>query len=114
MITSPKPEPTQSPQSKRHHSLTDAQGDISIDESSPMTLQEGPLDSKRGKTSGWSSSLKPSHADAFSQDSSPINEARECYFASHLWDWAHGNTDDLSDIFRELAQGAGFAGQVHP
>ena len=109
--TSPKSEPTWSPQSKRRHPLTDAQGDTSIDESSHMTLQEGLSNSKRGKTTGWSSSLKPSHADAFSWDSSPIKEARECYFATHPWDWAHGNMDDLSDIFRELAKGVGLLGE---
>ena len=75
-----------------------------INESSPMTLQEGLSNSKRGKTTGWSSSLKPSHVDAFSQDSGPIKEARECYFATHPWDWA-------CDIFRELAQGAGLLGK---
>ena len=109
--TSPKSEPTWSPQSKRCHSSTDAQGDMSIDENSPMTSQEGPSNSKRGKTTGWSSSLKPSHVDAFSWDSSPIKEARECYFATHPWDWACGNTDNLSDIFRELAQGTGLLGE---
>ena len=109
--TSPKSEPTWSPQSKRHHSSMDAQGDMSLDEGSPMTLQEGPLNSKRGKTSGWSSSLKPSHADAFSQDSGPVKEARECYFTTHPWDWACGNTDNLPDIFRELAQGTGLLGK---
>ena len=105
--TSPKSEPTQSPQSKRRHSLTDAQGDTSINENSPMTLQEGPSNLERRKTTDWSSSLKPSHVDAFSWDSGPVKEARECYFTTHPWDWARGNTDDLSDIFRELAQGAG-------
>ena len=87
VTTSPKSEPTQSPQSKRCHSLTDAQGDMSVDENSPMTLQEGLLNSKRGKTTGWSSSLNPSHADTFSQDSGPVKEARECYFTAHPWDW---------------------------
>ena len=96
---------------KKHHSLADAQGGMSIDESSPMTLQEGPLNPKRGKTTSWSSSLKPSHVDTFCWDSSPIKEARECYFANHPWDWAHSNMDDLSDIFRELAQGAGLLGE---
>ena len=96
---------------KKASFLTDSHGDTSIDESSPMTLQEGPSNSKRGKTSGWSSSLKPGHADAFSQDSGPVKEPRECYFATHPWDWAHGNTDNLSDIFRELAQGAGLLGK---
>ena len=77
----------------------------------PMALQEGPSSSKRGKTADWSSSLKPSHADTFRWDSSPMREARECYFATHPWDWAHGNMDDLSDIFRELAQGASLLGE---
>ena len=115
MMTSPRPECKWSPQPKRHHSSTDAQGDMSIDESFPMALQEGPSNSKRGKTIGWSSSLKPSCTDTFSWDSSPINEARECYFTTHPWDWARGITDDLSDIFRELASPrCWLAEQVHP
>ena len=84
---------------------------MSIDESSPMASQEGPSSSKRGKTADWSSSIKPSHIDAFSQDSSPMKEARSCYFATHPWDWVHSNTEDLSDIFRELAQGTGLLGE---
>ena len=86
VTTSPKPEPKWSPQSKRQHSSPDAQGDTSIDENFSIALQEGQSNSKRGKTTGWSSSLKPSHVDAFSQDSGPIKEARECYFATHPWD----------------------------
>ena len=111
VTTSPKPRPKQSPQSKRQHSSTDVQGDTSIDESSPMASQEGPSSSKRGKNAHWSSCLKPSHADAFNWDSSPMKEARSCYFASHPWDWVNGNTEDLSDIFRELAQGTGLLGE---
>ena len=76
-----------------------------------MALQEGLSSSKIGKTVDWSSSLKPSRVDAFSQDSSLMKEARACYFATHPWDWAHGNTDDLSEIFRELAQGADLLGK---
>ena len=109
--TSPRPEPKGSPWPKRQHSSTEAQGHMSIDENSPMASQEGLSSSKRGKTADWSSSLKPSHVDAFSQDSSPVKEARVCYFATHPWDWANGNTDDLSDIFRELSQGAGLLGE---
>ena len=111
MATSPKSEPTWSPQPKRGHSLADAQGDTSIDESSPVTLQEGPSNLKRGKTTGWSSSLQPSLADAFCQDSSPVKEAREHYCTTHPWDWARSNMDDISDIFRELAQSAGLLGK---
>ena len=63
----PRPEPKWSPQPERQHSSTEAQGDMSIDKNSPMASQEGPSSSKRGKTADWSSSLKPSHADAFSR-----------------------------------------------
>ena len=76
-----------------------------------MASQEGLLSSKRGKTTDWSSSLKPSHTDTFSQDSGPVKEAREHYFTTHPWHWAHDNMDNLSDIFRELAQGAGLLGE---
>ena len=76
-----------------------------------MALQEGLSSSKREKMADWSSSLKPSHADAFSWDSDLMKEARTHYFATHPWDWAHNNTDDLSKIFRELAQGAGLLGE---
>ena len=111
VTTSPKPEPKWSPLLKRWHSLTDAQGDTSVDKDFPVASQEGPSSSKIGKTVDWLSSLSPSHADTFSQDSSLVKEARAHYFTTHLWDWAHGNTDDLSEIFRELAQGAGLLGE---
>ena len=109
--TSPRPEPKQSPWPERWHSLPDPQGDMSIDETSPMALQEGSLSSKRRETADWFASLKPSHADAFSHDSNLIKEARSHYFATHPWDWIQGNTDDLSDIFKELAEGANLLGK---
>ena len=93
------------------HSLTDAQGDTSEDEDFPMASQEGPSSSKIGQPVDWFSSLSPSHVDAFSQDSSLVKEARAHYFTTHPWDWAYGNTDNLSEIFRELAQGAGMLGK---
>ena len=40
-----------------------------------------------------------------------MKEARAHYFTTHPWDWAHGNMDDLSEIFRELAQGADLLGK---
>ena len=107
---SPKSEPKWSPQPKRQHSSTDAWGDMSTDEDFPVASQEGPSSSKRERNTDWSSSQKPSHADAFSQDSELMKEARAHYFATHPWDWAHDNMADLSDIFRELAQDAGLLG----
>ena len=40
-----------------------------------------------------------------------MKETRLCYFATHPCDWILDNTDDLSDIFRKLAEGAGLLGE---
>ena len=112
MTTSSKSKSKQSQQPKRQCSLPDLWGDMSIDEYSPRGLQEDLLSSKQEKASNWFSSLKPSRADAFSRDSSPIKEARECYFTTHPWDWTYSNTDEFSDIFRELIQDAGLLGET--
>ena len=40
-----------------------------------------------------------------------MKEARLCFFATHPCDWVHDSTNDLSDIFRELAEGAGLLGE---
>ena len=82
-----------------------------MDETSSKASQEGLSSSKRRETPDWFTSLKPSHTDAFSHDSDPVKEARSYYFATHPWDWIHGNTDNLSDIFRELAEGADLLGK---
>ena len=85
--TSPKSEPTQSQWPKRQNPSPDLQGDTFIDEDSPRGSQEDLPCSKREKTSDWFSSLKPSRVYTFCQDSGPLKEARECYFATHPWDW---------------------------
>ena len=108
---SPRPEPKQSPWPKRWHSSPDPQGDTSIDKTSPTALQEGLLSSKRRETADWFTSLKPSHADAFICDSNPVKEARLHYIATQPWDWIHGNTDNLSNIFKELAEGSNLLGK---
>ena len=84
---------------------------MSMDETPSKASQEGLSSSKRRGTFSWSSSLKPSHADAFSHDFDPMKEARSHYFATHPYDWIHGSTDNLSNIFRELVEGAGLLGK---
>ena len=108
---SPRPAPKQFPWPKRQHSSPDPQRNTSMDKTSSKASQEGLSSSKRRETPDWFASLKPSHSDAFSHDFDPVKEARSCYFAIHPWDWIHGNTDDLSDIFRELAEGADILGK---
>ena len=86
-----KLEPKRSPPPKRHHSSMDAQGDMSIDEDFPITLQEESSNSKKGKTDNWLTSMKSECADAFSQDSDPVKEVRSHYFTTHSWAWTHSN-----------------------
>ena len=69
------------------------------------------LDPKEGKTANWLTSMKSSHVDTFSRDSDPMREARAHYFATHSRDWAHSNSEDLSNIFRELAKETGLLGE---
>ena len=76
-----------------------------------MASQEGLLSSKRRETANWFTSLKPICADAFSHDSDLIKETRSHYFATHPWDWTYGNTDNLPDIFKELAEGVNLLGK---
>ena len=78
-----------------------------MDEDFPTILQEESLNPKKGKTTDWLTSMKSECADAFSRDSDSVKEARAHYFTTHSWDWAQGNTEDLSDIFKELTQEAG-------
>ena len=55
--------------------------------------------------------MKSDHADAFSRDSDLVKEARAHYFTTHSWDWINGNMEDLSNIFKGLAQEAGLLGK---
>ena len=89
----------------------EAQGDTSMDKDFPIASQEELSNPKKGKTANWLTSMKSNRADAFSRDSDSVKEVRACYFATHSWDWTHGNTEDLSDIFKELAQEAGLLGE---
>ena len=106
-----KLEPEQSLPPKRQHSSTEAQGDMSIDDDFPITSEEESSKPKKGRTADWLICMESDHADTFSQDSNSIKEARAHYFITHSWDWDHGNTKDLSDIFKELAQEAGLLGE---
>ena len=106
-----KLEPERSPLPKRQHSSMDAQEDTSMDEDFPTNLQEESSNSKKGRTANWLTSMRSECMDAFSQDSDLVKEARPHYFTTHPWDWICGNTEDLSDMFKGLAQEAGLLGE---
>ena len=73
---SPRPVPKWSPWPKRQHPLLELWESMSIDKTSPQAMQEGPTSSKRQETPIWFSSLKPSHAEAFSQDSDIVKRSQ--------------------------------------
>ena len=82
-----------------------------MDEDFPITLQEESSKPKKGRTADWLTCMESDWADAFSRDSNSIKEVRARYFTTHSWDWDHSNTEDLSNIFKELAQEAGLLGE---
>ena len=112
MTASPRPVPKQSPWPKRWHPLLEPWESMSIDETSPQAMQEGPTSSKRQGTPTWSASLKPSWAEAFSRDSDIIKEARIHFFSNHPWNWVNDGTNDLSDVFKGLAESASLLGEA--
>ena len=92
--------------------MPEPQGSMSIDETTPRTTQEGPSSSKRHEAPTWFTSLKPSHVEAFLWDSSIVKEARSHFFSNHSYNWVHDGTNDLSDVFKELAESAGLLGEA--
>ena len=84
---------------------------MSMDEDFPITSQEESSKPNKGRTADWLTCMESNCVDAFSRDSNSIKEARACYFITHSWDWDHSNTEDLSDIFKELAQEVGLLGK---
>ena len=110
--TSPRPVPKQSPQSERRHALPEPWESMSVDETSPQAMQEGPTSSKRQEAPIWFASLKPSHAEAFSQDSDIVKEARLHFFSKHSCNWANDGTNDLSNVFKGLAENASLLGEA--
>ena len=57
-------------------------------------------------------SLKPSHVEAFSQDSNIIKEARLHFLSKHSCNWANDGTNDLSNVFKGLAESTSLLGEA--
>ena len=112
MAASPKPIPQLSPWPKRWHPSPELQESMSVDETSQQATQEGPTSSKKQGNPTWFTSLKPSWAEAFSQESDIVKEARIHFFSNHPYHWAHDGTNDLSNIFKGLAESTGLLGEA--
>ena len=59
--------------------------------------------SKQQETLPWNRALKPSCAEAFSQDLDLVEEAREAFFSKHSYNFIDDGTHNLSEIYWQMA-----------
>ena len=109
---SPLPVPKWSPWPKRQLPMPEPQGSMSIDKTTSRATQEGPSSPKKHKTPDWFTTLKPSCAKDFLQDSSIIKDARTHFFSKHSYDFINDGTPDLSNVFKGLAKSTSLLGEV--
>ena len=83
-----------------------------IDGTTPKAMQGEPPSPKKWEAPVWFTSLKPSCAEAFLQDSDSMREARICFFSKHSHNFIDDGTCDLSGVFKELAESAGLLGEA--
>ena len=112
MAAPPTLMPKWSPRLKRQCPSPEPQGSTSIDGTTTKAMQGGPSSPKMWEVPAWFTSLKPSHAEAFLQDSSIVKEARSCFFSKHSHNPIDDGTRDLSDVFKELAESASLLGEA--
>ena len=76
----------------------------------PKATLGGPRSPKRQEIPHWFTTLKPNCAEAFSQDSDMVKEARREYFSKHSFDFTSDSNHNLSGMFKHLATSAGLLG----
>ena len=111
-VAPPTPTPKWSPRPKRWLPSPEPQWSTSMDMTASKAMQEGPSSPKRWEIPAWFTSLKPSHAKAFLQDSSIMKEARLYFFSNHSYNFVDDGTHDLSDVFKELAKSTSLFGEA--
>ena len=84
----PTPAPKQSPRPKRWHPSPDPVESTPMGRTTSKATPGGLPSSKRQEVSPWFKTLKPSHAEAFSQDSDMVSEARREFFSKHSYNFA--------------------------
>ena len=109
-VTLPTPEPEQSPRPKRWHPLPDPVESMPLDKTTLKVTPGGPPSFKRWEVPPWFRGLKPSCAEAFSQDSDLVREARREFFLKHSYNFTTDGTCYLSGIFRQMAVSADLLG----
>ena len=102
--------PKQSPKPKRQHPSPDPMESMPVGGATPKATSGGPPSPKRQEIPHWFRTLKPNCAEAFSQDSNMVREARREYFSKHSFHFTSDSTHDLSRTFKHLAIKAGLLG----
>ena len=100
----------QSPRPKRWHPSPDPVESVPLGGTTQKATLGRPPSSKRWKVPPWYRVLKLSHAEAFSQGSDLVREARRDFFLKHSYNCTTEGTHDLSEIFRQMATNADLLG----
>ena len=98
----PAPTPKQSPRPKRWHPSSDPVESMPLGRTTLKAAPGRPLRSMRQEVSPWYRALKPNHAEAFSQDSDLVREARREFFSKHSSNFTTEGNCNLSEIFQQM------------
>ena len=102
--------PKWSPWPKRQHPSPDPVESMPLGGTTSKATPVAPPSSKWQETLPWNKALKPSHTEAFSQDSDLVKEAREAFFLKHSYNFIDDGTCNLSEIFQQMATNAKLLG----
>ena len=106
----PTPVPKQSPRPKRRHPSSDPVESMPLGGNTSKVTLEGPPSSKWQEILPWNKVLKPSHMEAFGQDSDLVKEAGKEFFSKHSYNFITESTCNLLEIFRQMATSAKLLG----
>ena len=110
--TSSPPAPDHSPRPKRLCHSPDPMDDLPLSGTISQATPQGPLTLKWQEIMPMYKVLTRSHQEAFSQDSSLVNETREEYFWSHHPSFNHENTLDFTQVFWHMIKTADLCGSA--
>ena len=102
--------PKQSLRPKRWHPSPDPVESMHLGRTMSKTTSEGSPSSKQQEVPPWNKVLKLSHAEAFSQDSDLVKEARKEYFLKHSYNFVMEGTCFLLEVFKWIAISAELLG----
>ena len=98
------------PGPKDKHPLPDPMERMLMGRTAPKATLGGPPALRGKRPSPWFETLHPSHAEAFSQDSSIVKEARLEFFSRHSCNFTIDGAHDVSRTFKQLAVNANLLG----